>query len=209
MISVKFLLEAKSAAFTSATWSLGKAKLLKQCLVQRCYPETVDRMGPTGRFNYYDCFMESALPFSSAEEWAHKERKYQDTSQYVAWLNKMHSSSNLTEECLETVSIILSQRFIFKSVNCAVCKKNTILPIAAVFLRLDTHKLNFVYGQGLGIIYLVPLQPDTLMILRAWSSQDFQMLGYPDALGERCLSRTFWTFNETLPPHKIWWFQKS
>lgn len=67
MISVKFLLEAKAAAFTSATWSLGKAELFKQCLVQRCYTETADRMGPTRRFNQCDCFSEAALPFSSAD----------------------------------------------------------------------------------------------------------------------------------------------
>lgn len=51
VISVKFLLKAKLAAVTSATWSLGEVGLLKQCLVQRYYAETADGMGPTGRSN--------------------------------------------------------------------------------------------------------------------------------------------------------------
>lgn len=168
-------------SFSSATWSLGKAELLKQCLAQRCCPETADRMGPTRRFNENSCFRESALPFSSAEEWVQKERKYQDTSQYMAWFNKTHSTSNSREECLECGSVILSQRFVFKSINCAVCKKNIILPIAAVLLCLDTDQWIFVYGQELGIIYATscgyPSNQTHWWRLQEWFHKIFKCLG--------------------------------
>lgn len=88
-------------------------------------------------------------------EWAHKERKYQDTSQYVAWFNRMHGSSNSTDECLESETVILSPRFVFKSINCDVCNKTMVLATAAVLLCPDTHQWIFAYGQGLGIIYAV------------------------------------------------------
>lgn len=168
-------------SFSSATWSLGKAELLKQCLAQRCCPETADRMGPTRRFNENSCSRESALPFSSAEERVQKERKYQDTSQYMAWFNKTHSTSNSREECLECGSVILSQRFIFKSINCAVCKKNIILPIAAVLLCLDTDQWIFVYGQELGIIYATscgyPSNQTHWWRLQEWFHKIFKCLG--------------------------------
>lgn len=215
MISVKFLLEAKAAAFTSATWSLGNAELLKQCLVQRCYPESADRMGPTGRFNYMTA---SASQHSSSLLMKNGPiRRGNIKTPLNTWLGLTKCAAvPIYRRMLGVWECNFEPKVCFQKLKlyCLQEKHNTSHCCSSFMPWYSS--MNFCLWAGTGHylfhILWIPLKPDTLMeTQQAWTSQGFQMLGHLDALGERCLSRTFWTFNEThsfVPLPKIWWFQK-